>query len=129
MKPIGCLLYLQPIGYLLIMRRDVYQAIADPTRREILDLVAQKSLNINAVTENFEVSRAAIYKHIRILTECGLLEVEQRGRERFCEARLAPLQEVTDWAGQYRKCWNRKLDSLDTYLKNTQRKKQRNSKK
>ncbi len=99
------------------MRRDVFQAIADPTRREIIHLIAQQSLNLNAVAENFHVSRPAISKHIKILTECGLVTVQQKGRERFCVAKLEKLYEVSDWVEQYRKFWNTKLDALDNYLK------------
>lgn len=73
------------------MRRDVFQAIADPTRRAIIDMIAKRSLNLNAIAEHFNVSRPAISKHIRILTECGLISIHQQGRERFCEAKLAPL--------------------------------------
>ena len=85
------------------MRRDVFQAIADPTRREIINLIAYKSLNLNSVAENFDVSRPAISKHIKILMECGLLEINQQGRERYCEAKLEKLNEVSDWVEQYRK--------------------------
>jgi DNA-binding transcriptional ArsR family regulator len=99
------------------MRRDVFQAIADPTRREIIALIADKSLNVNAVAGNFEVSRTAVYKHMKILTECGLVVVRQQGRERFCEARLERLHEVSDWVGQYRKFWSERFDALETYLK------------
>jgi DNA-binding transcriptional ArsR family regulator len=98
------------------MRRDVFQAIADPTRREIINLIAHKSLNLNAVAENFDVSRPAISKHIKILMECGLLVINQQGRERYCEARLEKLNEVSDWVEQYRKFWNAKLDALENYL-------------
>lgn len=105
------------------MRRDVFQAIADPTRREILGMIAHKSLNINSVTENFDVSRAAIYKHMKILAECGLLEIKQQGRERFCEGRLEKLNEVSDWVEQYRQFWEARFDSLDNYLKELQSKK------
>ncbi|MGY0040970.1 ArsR/SmtB family transcription factor [Pedobacter sp. NJ-S-72] len=70
------------------MRRDVFQAIADPTRREILNMIANQSLNLNAVADNFEISRPAISKHIKILTECGLVSIKQQGRERICEAKL-----------------------------------------
>ena len=104
------------------MRRDVFQAIADPTRREILGMIAHKSLNINSVTENFDVSRAAIYKHMKILAECGLLEIKQQGRERFCEGRLEKLNEVSDWVEQYRQFWEARFDSLDNYLKELQSK-------
>ncbi len=104
------------------MRRDVFQGIADPTRREILNMVAHQSLNINSVAGNFDVSRTAIYKHIKILAECGLLEVKQQGRERFCEARLEALEEVHDWVEQYRRIWEMRLDSLENYLKELQTK-------
>ena len=111
------------------MRRDVFQAIADPTRREILSMIAHKSLNINSVTENFDVSRAAIYKHMKILTECGLLEIKQQGRERYCEGRLEKLNEVSDWVAQYREFWEARLDSLETYLEKLKKEKHGKSKK
>jgi len=98
------------------MRRDVFQAIADPTRREIIDLVANQSLNLNAVAENFNISRPAISKHIKILTECGLIIIKQQGRERHCEANLKSLGEVNDWIDQYRKFWASKLDALEHFL-------------
>jgi DNA-binding transcriptional ArsR family regulator len=107
------------------MRRDVFQAIADPTRREIIHLLAHKSLNLNSVAENFDISRPAISKHIKILTECGLIQIKQQGRERFCEARLQKLNEVSDWLDQYRKFWNAKLDSLEGYLNELQTKKKK----
>jgi len=97
-------------------RRDVFQAIADPTRREIIHLVARNPLNLNAVAENFAVSRPAISKHIKILTECGLISIRVQGRERFCEARLDKLNEVAEWVEQYRKFWTEKLDALEVYL-------------
>ena len=98
------------------MRRDVYQAIADPTRREIISLLSQQSLNLNAVAENFNVSRPAISKHIKILTECGLIVIKQQGRERYCEAKLKKLSEVSDWLEQYRVFWTGKLDALENFL-------------
>ncbi len=98
------------------MRRDVFQAIADPTRREILNMLARQPLNVNTVAENFDVSRAAIYKHMKILIECGLIDMKQKGRERFCEAKLEQLSEVHEWIEQYRKYWEGKLDSLEAYL-------------
>ena len=102
------------------MRRDVFQAIADPTRREILGMLAHDRLNINAVTAGFDVSRMAIYKHIKILTECGLIDVKQQGRERFCEAKLDKLQAVSEWVLQYQQFWNTKLDALEQYLHDAQ---------
>lgn len=125
---------MQPKGFILNlfifikMRRDVFQAIADPTRREILNMVAYQPLNINSVSLNFDVSRAAVYKHLKILTECGLVEVKQKGRERFCEAKLEGLSEVSDWVEQYRKFWTAKLDSLEAYLDKIQSKPKTKSK-
>ncbi len=104
------------------MRRDVFQAIADPTRREILNMLAHQSLNVNSVTENFAVSRTAIYKHIKILTECGLIDMKQQGRERYCEAHMEKLSEVSDWIGQYKEMWERRFDRLDKYLEELQSK-------
>ena len=98
------------------MRRDVFQAIADPTRREIINLIAHKKLNLNSVAENFDVSRPAISKHIKILTECGLIIIKQEGRERYCEAQLHKLHEVSDWIEDYRVFWTRKLDALEKHL-------------
>lgn len=98
------------------MRRDVFQAIADPTRRQIIDLVAREPLNVNAVAERFAISRPAISKHVRILTECGLLVVRQQGRERVCEANLQQLDQVSQWIEQYRLFWTSKLDALEQYL-------------
>jgi len=98
------------------MRRDVFQAVSDPTRREIIQLLANKKLNLNAVAENFSISRPAISKHIKILTECGLVIIEQRGRDRICEVKLDKLGEVSKWVDQYRKFWEAKLDNLENYL-------------
>ena len=105
-----------------IMRRDVFQAIADPTRREIIKMISKKALNVNTVAGNFNVSRTAIYKHIKILSECGLVNVRQQGRERFCEAKLEKLNEVSDWVEQYRKIWTEKFDALEDFI-NKKRKK------
>ncbi len=111
------------------MRRDVFQAIADPTRREIIHMLAQQSLNLNAVADRFDISRPAISKHIKILTECGLVTIHQQGRERLCEAKLDSLDEVSDWVQQYRKFWEAKLDSLESYLAVLQSKKTKPKKK
>ena len=112
-----------------MVRRDVFQAIADPTRREILGMISKTPLNVNTVSENFDVSRTAVYKHIKILTECGLIVIKQQGRERFCEAKLEKLTVVSDWVEQYRKLWTARLDSLDDYLAEIQSKKKRVGKK
>jgi DNA-binding transcriptional ArsR family regulator len=109
-------------------RRDVFQAIADPTRRQIINLVAYQSLNLNAIAENFEVSRPAISQHIKILTECGLIVIRKQGRERFCEARLQKLGEVVDWVEQYRKGWARRFDAMDDVLEELKGRKGRKKK-
>ncbi|MEO8446765.1 MAG: metalloregulator ArsR/SmtB family transcription factor [bacterium] len=111
------------------MRRDVYQAIADPNRRAILHMLSEQKLTLNKIADNFDVSRPAISKHIKILSECGLISIEQKGRERYCEARLEKLSEVSDWVEQYRKFWNEKLDALEVYLKELQAKDKPGSKK
>ena len=103
------------------MRRDVFQAIADPTRRAIINMIAGEQLNLNAVADQFDISRPAISKHIKILTECGLIVIKQQGRERYCEAKLAKLNEVSNWVEQYRQFWNAKLDSLENYLEEIQK--------
>lgn len=102
------------------MRRDVFQAIADPTRREIIHMIATESMNVNAVAEHFTISRPAISKHVKILAECGLIVIKHRGRERYCEARLQKLDEVSQWIEQYRLFWNSKLDALENYLHQTE---------
>ena len=98
------------------MRRDVFQAIADPTRREIINIISRGSLNLNSVAGYFEISRPAISKHIKILTECGLIIIKQQGRERYCEANLQSLNEVSKWIEQYRVFWTKKLDALEKHL-------------
>jgi DNA-binding transcriptional ArsR family regulator len=98
------------------MRRDVFQAIADPTRREIINLLAHQTLNLNAIADNFDISRPAVSKHIRILTECGLLMITRQGRERFCKANLQKLQEVSDWTEQFKSFWIQQLDALEDFL-------------
>ena len=98
------------------MRRDVFQAIADPNRRAILGLLASQPLTLNGVADNFLISRPAISKHVKILAECGLVVVHRQGRQRVCEARLDKLNEVSDWVEQYRRFWDVKLDNLEKYL-------------
>jgi len=102
--------------HIYFMRRDVFQAIADPTRREIINLIAHQSLNLNAIADNFDVSRPAISQHIKILTECGLIIVKKQGRERFCEAKLKQLNQVADWIEPFRILWTDQFDKLDNVL-------------
>jgi DNA-binding transcriptional ArsR family regulator len=97
-------------------RRDVFQAIADPTRREIIHLIAQHPMNLNAIADNFDISRPAISNHIKILEECGIINVEQVGRERHCTIQPGNLKEVATWIGQYQVLWEEKLESFEKYL-------------
>jgi len=111
------------------MRRDVFQAIADPTRREIIGLIAQQAMTYTAVADSFDVSRQAISKHIKILTECGLIVIKQQGREKYCEPKLDRLKEIASWLEQYSKYWEVKLDSLERYLDKLQKDKKHGRKK
>ena len=101
-------------------RRDVFQAIADPTRRKIIGQVARQPLNLNSLAENFDVSRQAVSLHVKILTECGLVVIKKQGRERYCVAKLDKLSEVYNWVEQYRQIWTAKFNSLDKYLNKIQ---------
>ncbi|HEY4110891.1 metalloregulator ArsR/SmtB family transcription factor [Puia sp.] len=103
-------------------RRDVFHAIADPTRREIIGLLARSPLNLNAIAENFDVSRQAVSLHVKVLIECGLIEITKQGRERHCAARLSRLNEVSVWIEQYKKHFEEKLDTLDSYLQTLKQK-------
>jgi len=94
----------------------VFQAIADPTRRAIIGMLSGEAMSLNAVADNFEISRPAVSRHIRILRECGLVAVQKQGRERYCKAIPQPLNEVALWVEQYREFWEGKLDSLEDYL-------------
>jgi DNA-binding transcriptional ArsR family regulator len=104
------------------MRRDIFQAIADPNRRAIIGLLASQRLTVNAVAEHFPISRPAVSRHIKILKECGLVVVRKQGRERYCELRLERLNEVAEWVEQSRETWNQRLDRLDEYLNKLQKK-------
>lgn len=102
------------------MRRDVFQAIADPTRREIMYLLSTKNLTMNKIAENFKISRPAVSKHIKILSECRLVEISQEGRERYCKANSEPLKEVFNWVKYFDKFWDKKLNSLKNYVEGKQ---------
>jgi DNA-binding transcriptional ArsR family regulator len=100
------------------MRRDVFQAISDPTRREIINLLASETMNLNAIADKFEISRPAISKHIKILAECGLVAITIEGREHYCCATLNSLKQVSDWINIYRNFWENKLNALEAHLLN-----------
>ena len=104
-------------------RRDVFQAIADPTRRQIISLIPKQPLNLNSVAEKFDMTRQAVSLHVKILEECGLIMLKQQGRERFCEARLEKLGEVSEWVEQYKQHFEQKLDLLEKYLDKLQKQK------
>ena len=97
-------------------RRDPFQAIADPHRRAIISLLAEKKHTLNEVASKFTISRPAISKHVKILNECGLVDFIDQGRERFCVLKAEPLSEVSSWIEQYRKFWEDRLDALELYL-------------
>ena len=109
-------------------RRDVFQAIADPTRRQIINLIARKSMNLNTIADQFDVSRPAISNHIKILNECGIISIEQTGRERYCKIQPTNLREVADWVEPYRMLWEQKLDSFEGYLNKLHSKRKKNEK-
>ncbi len=108
------------------MRRDIYQAIADPTRRAIIALIALQSLTPNAIAENFNTTRQAISKHLRILTECDLVKQEYQGREIYYSLEIEKMKEIDKWLDQFRKIWESRFDQLDNLLATI--KKQKNSK-
>jgi len=102
------------------MRRDVFQAIADPNRRIILSMLSDGKLNINQVADNFDITRSAVSQHMKILTECGLVSISKKGRERYCEAKLDKLSEIWGWLNQYKKFWEGKFDAMEQALKELQ---------
>ncbi|HTI10370.1 MAG TPA: metalloregulator ArsR/SmtB family transcription factor [Puia sp.] len=104
-------------------RRDVFQAIADPTRRKIINMIADNPQHLNAIAENFDVSRQAISLHIKILTECGLIDIKQQGRQRYCSIQPQKLSEVADWIEPFRKMWEGHLDRLGKVMKEREAKK------
>jgi DNA-binding transcriptional ArsR family regulator len=102
------------------MRRDVFQAIADPIRRDIIDLLAEEPLTVNTVAEKFDISRPAVSKHIKILSECGIVKMISKGRERQCIIIPNELSKVSSWVEQHRRLWDQKLDQFETYLNKLQ---------
>lgn len=103
------------------MRRDIFQAIADPTRRAIIALIALQSMTPNAIAENFNSTRQSISKHLRILTECELVEPQQQGREIYYSLKLEKMKEIDRWLDQYRRIWENQFNQLDQVLLNLQK--------
>jgi DNA-binding transcriptional ArsR family regulator len=98
------------------IRRDIFQAIADPTRRAIIGLIAIQSMTPNALAEHFNTSRQAVSKHIKILTECELVKQEQQGREIYYSLEIKKMKEIDKWLDQFRKIWETRFDQLDKVL-------------
>lgn len=99
------------------MRRDVFQAIADPTRRAIISLIALTAMTPNAIAENFDCSRQAISKHIQVLVECDVVKQTQQGREIYYELNVKKMKEIDKWLEQFRAIWENRFDNLDKVLK------------
>jgi DNA-binding transcriptional ArsR family regulator len=106
------------------MRRDIFQAIADPTRRAIIVLIALQAMTPNAIAEHFDVTRQSVSKHLRILTECDLLTKTQQGREIYYQLQIDKMKEIDKWLAQFRKIWETRFNQLDqvlSTLKNTKK--------
>ena len=97
-------------------RRDVFQAVADPTRRAIIALIALQAMTPNAIAENFHITRQAVSKHLRILTECELIKQENKGREIYYQLEIDKMKEIDEWLEQFRKIWETRFDQLDNLL-------------
>lgn len=98
------------------MRRDVFQAIADPTRRAIIALLALQAMTPNALAEHFDTTRQAVSKHLRILTECELVKQEHQGREIYYQLEIEKMKEIDKWLEQYRQIWETRFSQLDDVL-------------
>ncbi len=98
------------------MKRDIFQAIADPTRRAIIALIAIQAMTPNAIAEHFDTSRQAVSKHLRILAECEVIKQEHRGREIYYQLEISKMKEIDEWLEQYRKIWESRFEQLDTLL-------------
>jgi len=105
------------------MRRDIFQAIADPTRRAIIALIALQAMTPNAIADNFNTTRQAVSKHLRILTECELVKQEQQGREIYYSLQIEKMKEIDKWLSQYRKMWETRFNQLDNVLSTIKKRK------
>lgn len=97
-------------------RRDIFQAIADPTRRAIIALIAIQAMTPNAIAEHFDSSRQAVSKHLQILTECELITQRQQGREIYYQLEVSKMKEIDKWLDQFRKIWETSFNQLDEVL-------------
>lgn len=123
MQLIGCILLFE------VMKRDIFQAIADPTRRAIIALIAMQAMTPNAIAAHFDTSRQAVSKHLRILTECELITQEQKGREIYYQLELEKMKEIDEWLEQYRKIWEGRFEQLDALLAELKQQEKRERKK
>lgn len=98
------------------MRRDIFQAIADPTRRAIITLIALQAMTPNAIAGNFHTTRQAVSKHLRILTECELIKQKQEGREIYYSLKVEKIKEIDNWIEQFRNIWETRFNQLDHVL-------------
>jgi len=105
------------------MRRDIFQAIADPTRRAIIALIAMQSMTPNAIAEHFDTTRQAISKHLKILTECDLVKQEYQGREIYYQLEINKMKEIDKWLEQFRKIWEKRFEQLDQLLSTIKKRK------
>jgi DNA-binding transcriptional ArsR family regulator len=110
------------------IRRDVFQAIADPNRRQIIDLLAKEPMTLSAIAEKFRISRPAVSQHIKLLTECGIVEVEQKGRERYCKIQPLNLIPAFMWLEKYQQQWESRVDSFEKYVNQLQSKNKKQKK-
>src|SRR3954468_15621542 len=116
MQPFGCILSSE------VMKRDIFQAIADPTRRAIIALIALQAMTPNAIAEHFDTTRQAVSKHLRILTECQLVKQKQSGREIYYQLNRDKMQEIDQWLEQFKKIWESRFNQLDELLLNLKNK-------
>jgi len=105
------------------MRRDIFQAIADPTRRAIVTLIAMQAMTPNAIADNFHTTRQSVSKHLRILTECELVKQEQQGREIYYSLEIEKMKEIDNWLNQFREIWEARFNQLDIVLSTIKKKK------
>lgn len=98
------------------MRRDIFQAIADPTRRAIIALIAVQAMTPNALAEHFDTTRQAVSKHLQILTECEVVSQQQQGREIYYQLKMDKMKEIDQWLEQFRKIWEQRYNQLDDLL-------------
>lgn len=109
-------------------RRDIFQAIADPNRRQIIDLLVREPMTLNAIADQFEITRPAVSQHIKHLIECGVVQVEQKGRERYCSVKAQSLVPAFLWLEQYHQQWETRINSFEKHINRLQSKTKKHKK-